>query len=238
MNGSDAGAGNRPHTDFDVKNCTGGNCARRVEYLKASSDLLLTDLQDAVALWAPDGKARVRVESDAAVGIRSIVTGLGSLSYGELAGERMKLGVMLHDPEEEHDCFADNTHNSHYYNQVGMMVVYAGRYVRVDGTVVEGPGLGDLVATKASDAAKAIEDAMAETYAKMRIMKDTADSRVMAYDQMLAKGNKDGNAMVLDVVDALVKQAKAIEVAMKPLGITGVEFEGSDSLDDPSAVFQ
>ena len=25
---------------------------------------------------------------------------MGSLSYGELAGERMKLGLMLNDPEE------------------------------------------------------------------------------------------------------------------------------------------
>ena len=52
-----------------------------------------------------------------------MLTGLGSLSYGELAGERMKLGLLLHDPEEEHDCFADNTHNSHYYNIVGMQAV-------------------------------------------------------------------------------------------------------------------
>ena len=53
----------------------------------------------------------------------AIVTGIGSLSYGELAGERMKLGLMLHDPEEEHDCFSDNTHNSHYYDVVGMQHV-------------------------------------------------------------------------------------------------------------------
>src|SRR3546814_13690158 len=43
-----------------------------------------------------------------------------SLSYGELAGERMKLGLLLHDPEEEQDCFSDNTHNSHYYDVEGM----------------------------------------------------------------------------------------------------------------------
>ena len=50
--------------------------------------------------------------------ITRILTGMGSLSYGELAGERMKLGLMLNDPEEEHDCFSDNTHNSHYYNVI------------------------------------------------------------------------------------------------------------------------
>ena len=39
-----AGAGNRPATDFDVANCTGGNCDRRAAYLAAASDLLVADL--------------------------------------------------------------------------------------------------------------------------------------------------------------------------------------------------
>ena len=67
-----------------------------------------------------------------------MLTGLGSLSYGELAGERMKLGLILHDPEEEHDCFSDNTHNSHYYDEVGMIAIYSGSYKRSDGSVIEG----------------------------------------------------------------------------------------------------
>ena len=71
-------------------------------------------------------------------GLATILTGLGSLSYGELAGERMKLGLLLHDPEEEHDCFSDNTHNSHYYDEVGMMAIWTGRYTRTDGSIVEG----------------------------------------------------------------------------------------------------
>ena len=29
----------------------------------------------------------------------------------------MKLGLLLHDPEEEHDCFSDNTHNAHFYDR-------------------------------------------------------------------------------------------------------------------------
>ena len=83
-----------------------------------------------------------------------MLTGMGSLSYGELAGERIKLGLMLHDPEEEHDCFSDNTHYSHYYDQVGIMNVYLGTYKRIDGSTVKGPSLSDLVAAedKAVDA--------------------------------------------------------------------------------------
>lgn len=38
-----------------------------------------------------------------------MLTGTGSLSYGELAGERIRRGMMLHGLEEEHDCFSDCT---------------------------------------------------------------------------------------------------------------------------------
>ena len=63
----------------------------------------------------------------------------------------MKLGLLLHDPEEEHDCFSDNTHNSHYYDIVGMLNVYNGRYVRIDGRQIQGPSLAALVGEVAPD---------------------------------------------------------------------------------------
>ncbi|MEQ8506167.1 MAG: imelysin family protein [Rhodospirillales bacterium] len=233
LNGTGPGAGNRPHTDFDTKNCTHGNCDRRAQYLTAATDLLIADLKDIVAQWAPDGDARKAVKD-----VGAIIKGLGSLSYGELAGERIKLGLMLHDPEEEHDCFADNTHNSHYFDQVGMMAVYSGHYARIDGSVVMGPSLADLVKAKDAKLAAKIDDAMNATLARMQIMKDLADRRVMAYDQMIGEGNVAGNKIIQDVVDGLVAQAKAIESAMAPLGLSGVSFEGSDSLDNPTAVFK
>ena len=34
LNGTGPGAGNRPATDYDVKNCTGGHCDRRAQYLE------------------------------------------------------------------------------------------------------------------------------------------------------------------------------------------------------------
>ena len=78
-------------------------------------------------------------------GLATILTGMGSLAYGELAGERIKLGLMLHDPEEEHDCFSDNTHWSHYYDAKGIKNIYLGEYSRIDGTKVSGKSLSNLV---------------------------------------------------------------------------------------------
>ena len=232
LNGSNAGAGNRPYTDLDPQNCTNGNCERRAAYLSAASTLLVADLEEMVAAWGPDGQARKDTS------ITAMLQGLGSLSYGELAGERMKLGLMLHDPEEEHDCFADNTHNSHYYNQVGMLAIYNGRYVRIDGTVVEGASLARHLAKTEPMVAAKIATAMAAAHDRLLTMKVTADERRMAYDQMLAEGNTAGNKIMQDAIDALVVQAKSFETAMAPLGISSMEFEGSDSLDNPNAVFQ
>lgn len=238
LNGVSSGAGNRPYTDFDRVNCTNGNCDRRGDYLVSASELLVMDLIEMVEAWGPEGAARQHVTKNPQVGIAAMIQGLGSLSYGELAGERMKLGLMLHDPEEEHDCFSDNTHNSHFYDQVGMLAIYNGRYVRIDGSVVEGPSLASHLKHIQPGTAQRIDVAMSEAHARLYAVKSKADSRQMSYDQMLGKDNAAGNALLQNAIDALVAQAKSIELAMAPLGISAMIFEGSDSLDDPGAVFK
>jgi putative iron-regulated protein len=57
----------------------------------------------------------------------------------------------------------------------------------------------------------------------------------MAYDQMIGADNPEGNQIIEDVVDGLVAQARAIEGVVSALGLS-IELEGSDSLDNPSAV--
>ena len=238
LNGTGAGAGDRPHTDFDPANCTGGHCDRRIQYLTAASDLLQSDLEEMVANWAEDGAARAAlVDGDPNAGLTAILTGLGSLSYGELAGERMKLGLMLHDPEEEHDCFSDNTFNSHYYDAQGIVNVYGGRYERVDGSVVEGPGIADLVAAKDAAVAEEITGKLDATMAAMTALKQRGET-VEAYDQMIGEGNGEGNMVVQAAVDALVAQTRSLERAIAALDLSGATIEGSDSLDNPGAVFE
>jgi putative iron-regulated protein len=235
LNGTGPGAGNRPATDFDTKNCTNGNCDRRVAFLKAATDLLVADLEEMAANWKAEGEARKQLAAKGDEGgLATILTGIGSLSYGELAGERMKLGLILHDPEEEHDCFSDNTANSHYYDQAGMVAAWQGKYTRTDGTVVEGPSIRDFAAAKNADAAKRVDDALAVTTAKMQVLKDTSD-KGEAYDQMIGADNAAGNAIVQAAIDGLVGQTRAVEAVVAALGLK-IEVEGSDSLDNPSAV--
>ncbi|MCP5083938.1 MAG: peptidase [Alphaproteobacteria bacterium] len=235
LNGTDGGAGKRPHTDFDKANCTGGNCGRRADYLAAATKLMISDIEEMVASWKADGKAREALMKDPAKGgLTAILTGMGSLSYGELAGERMKLGLLLHDPEEEHDCFSDNTHESHYYDTVGIQNVYNGKYTRTDGSVVEGPSISDLVKAKDASLDGALRKDLAATHAKMTILKKRAETKER-YDQMIGEGNAEGNAVVQAAIDALVVQTKSIEKAVVALGLK-TEVEGSDSLDNPNAV--
>ena len=237
LNGTDAGAGNRPASDYDTANCTNGNCDRRAAYLKAASTLLLSDLEEMVAAWAPEGGATKAVASDPKAGLSAILTGMGSLSYGELAGERMKLGLLLHDPEEEHDCFSDNTHNSHLYDAVGIQTAYTGNYVRPDGTKMTGPSLSELVAEKDAALDTEMKDKLAKTVAAMETMAERAET-TEAYDQMIGEGNDEGNAVVQAAIDGLIDQTKTIERVISSLDVGAIELEGSDSLDNPNAVFQ
>ncbi|NKI60906.1 peptidase [Labrenzia sp. PO1] len=238
LNGTEAGAGNRPATDFDPANCTGGNCERRIQYLQAATDLLISDLEEMANAWAPDGAAREELAGKGeAGGLATILTGMGSLSYGELAGERIKLGLMLHDPEEEHDCFSDNTHMSHYNDVVGIRNVYFGSYKSPVGNDVSGASLADLVAEKDPALAEEMKTKLDATLAAFEAMKARAEGGE-AYDQMIGEGNDEGNAVVQAAVDALVDQTASIERVVKVLELDDIAFEGSDSLDNPGAVFE
>ncbi len=238
LNGTEHGAGERAWTDYAVgDDCTNGNCDRRGAYLKAATDLLVSDLEWITAQWAEGGEARETVLSDEDAGITTILTGMGSLSYGEQAGERMRLGLMLNDPEEEHDCFSDNTHNSHYYDGLGIQNVYLGEYVRVNGDLVSGPALADLVEAADSELNAELTGKLSTTMMKLGRIKTAAEAG-FSYDQMLAQGSDAGEALVMGGVDALVDQTRSIERAVAALELDGVAIEGSDSLDNPTAVFE
>ncbi len=235
LNGTGPGNGARPASDFDTKNCTNGNCARRAQYLRAATDLLVDDLAWMAAQWTPGGEARKPLMEGDEAGLTAIMTGLGSLSYGELAGERMKLGLMIHDPEEEHDCFSDNTHASHFFDALGIRNVYLGTYRRVDRSLVAGPSVSDLVKAKSPEIDAEVRAKLDATMDAMNAMYLRALTTEL-YDQMIGEGNDAGNAVVERVIAALLDQTKSIERAVAVLDLKAIEFEGSDSLDSPGKV--
>ncbi|MFH4856696.1 imelysin family protein [Vibrio diabolicus] len=232
LNGTNAGAGQRAYTDFVVgSECTNGHCDRRGEYLKAAADLLVQDLEWMEKQWSAEVKGNYRetlLNDSADNGLRKMLFGMGSLSLGELAGERMKVALEANSTEDEHDCFSDNTHNSHYYNEQGIYNVYTGLYKREDGTLLSGPSIADLVAQKDKQAAKEIQKQFDVTRNQVVKLVTSAEKNNQHFDQLIAAGNAQGNTLVNDTIMSLVAQTGSIERAA---GIIGIDSLSPDTAD-------
>ena len=65
---------------------------------------------------------------------------------------------------------------------------------------------------------------------------DTANP--FKYDQMLGEGSQKGEVIIMNVVNSLVDEARALESAVEAIGLSalGDDLEGSDSLDNPDSV--
>lgn len=231
LNGTGPGAGNRPASDYMTGDgATGGHNERRRTYLRAVTQLLVSDLQEMVGNWKPnvEDNYRATLESEPATdGLRKMLFGMGSLSLGELAGERMKVSLEANSPEDEQDCFSDNTHYSHFYDAKGIRNVYLGEYTRVDGTKMSGASLSSLVAKADPAADAALKADLAATEAKIQVMVDHANNGEH-YDQLIAADNEKGNQIVRDSIAALVKQTGSIEAAAGKLGISDLNPDNAD----------
>jgi putative iron-regulated protein len=53
---------------------------------------------------------------------------------------------------------------------------------------------------------------------------------------MIGEGNTEGNAVVQKAIDGLLDQTKSFERAVAILDLKAIQFEGSDSLDNPDKV--
>ncbi|MZR63376.1 imelysin family protein [Alcanivorax sp. DP30] len=230
LNGTEAGAGQRPATDFATgAEATGGHNARRRAYLQAVTNLLIADLEFMVAQWQPGAENyRAELEADAVKnGLRKMLFGMGSLSLGELAGERMKVALAAHSPEDEHDCFSDNTHFSHFYNGKGIRNVYLGEYQRVNGDTVSGPSLSDLVAARDTAADRALKQELTASEAALQGLVDSAANGTH-FDQLIAPGNAEGAALINGAIEALVQQTGGIEKAALVLDIQALNPDTAD----------
>ena len=139
-----SGPGSRPYEDYLTgAGAAASNGDRRGQYLRVAAELLVDDLTTLVAAWAPDAPGNYRddfVDGAPADALRAMLSGIGVLSKGELASERMDVALRSLDQEDEHSCFSDNTHIDILMNAVGIQNVYLGRY-----GYLEGPSISDLV---------------------------------------------------------------------------------------------
>lgn len=236
LNGTNPGAGNRPWSDYSLDNCTNDNCDRRRDYLKSASLLLVSDLEEMVQNWQPGGEAYSDLKAKGLQGgMATMLTGMGSLAYGELAGERIRLGLLLNDPEEEHDCFSDNTHNSHYYDALGIQNVYLGEYRRINGDLISGPSLSALMLQEAPGVSAEMMARLEETESAMQALVSAAEQG-KPFDVLIGRDNAEGEEIITRIVEALMEETRTIENIINALGLVNVSIEGSTSLDDPQSI--
>ena len=211
---SDSGPGNRSADDFIDGRAP--NADRRRQYLALVTELLLDDLGSLVRAWSPDRRNhyRARFESGGTASLRKMLVGLGSLSRGELAGERLEVALASQDQEDEHSCFSDNTHRDAVTNALGIENVWLGRYRRADGTLLQGPGLRDLVAAK--DAALADR-----TTQQIRQSVLAAEAIQAPFDREIVGGDAaPGRLRVRATIASLTQQSRDLVEAAAAIGIT------------------
>jgi len=225
LNQSPTDKGRRPWTDFsNTPACTGGNCDRRAQYLRAATTVLMTDLKYMTDDWSTEFDNNYRAELLSASpdeGLRRMVFGIGSFSLGELAGERMNVALLAHSQEDEHSCFSDNTHNDIDQNIVGINNIYHGRYTRLDGEILQGPSLHDLLLDTDPVLAERLANSLADTKAKSEVLVKTAEAGEH-FDQQILNGNQAGNARIKAIIEALREQTKYIEALSKTLALPNV----------------
>ena len=207
------GPGARPVEDYT----TNANADRRGQYLAVASDLLLVHLQDMVDAWAPGGgNYRAQFESmDTDAALANIITGIGELSRGELAGERMAVAYEERSQEDEHSCFSDNTTADIIGNAVGIRMVLEGDYGTVRGT-----GVIDLFAAydeiRDSELASKLESEVATSIALTRQIPPPFDQHLT--DE--APDSSYGRTLTLQAIEALGRQTDTIVAAADAMGIT------------------
>lgn len=230
INGTRPGVGMRPFTDYS----TDPHAERRAAYLKAASTLLVRDLEEMVANWEQEGAARTALRQ---LGLAVILTGMGSLGRSEMAGRRMEPSLTLHDPEQEEDRFSDYTHISLLMNGVGIRNVYLGRYLRTDGSLVEGASLRALLDTRSPALADELNALIVGTVTRLTAISNRAHSSGQFYDEQIGAGNPGGNGLVRSAIDALIAQTDAIERAADLLELSdAVVIDGSSRRDGADAL--
>lgn len=203
------GAGSRPVSDYT----TAANADRRAAYLQVVTDQLMVHLQELVDAWEP-GSSNYRAGFEAMAStdaLRLAFTGIGEMSRGELAGERMSVAYLERSQEDEHSCFSDNTHVDIIANARGVEMVLLGSYPGG----VSGTGLLEVIA--AADAELA-----AQLRGEISVSINAARAIPAPFDQHLRDGvsdNDPGRQAVLATIEALETQTDTIVAGADILGI-------------------
>jgi putative iron-regulated protein len=235
-----AAGGQRPLTDFT----TDTHADRRHAYLEVVVNKLIADLELVQAEWAKGSTTNYRAEfttitneADAKQKLTEILTGMGTLSEGELAGERMQIAFSSNSQEDEHSCFSDNTHRDIWLNAEGVSNSFYGSYAGYDSTLdgtdnettnaIDGYGIDEYL-TEVGLTGIAVETKAALVLTEINYNLIDASARNGAPFDVLIMSATEENP-VAKTIKSLNAQSRLIQDTANQLGLgTVVEEDASD----------
>jgi len=232
--GNLAFGGQRPLSDFSSSPLG----SRRLLFMTVVVDKLIADLEvvrdgwlDGIAGNYRDQFTSVSDRADAVQKLTEILTGMGTLSEGELAGERMQISYSANSQEDEHSCFSDNTHRDVWLNAEGISNSFEGVYAGYDsdldgiddaGSAVDGFGFDDYIAEVNVDSLTAIGTSLsallAETEANYKSL-DTTARNGRPVDVLIMEANRNTENPVYLTIISLNAQSAAIAELAEALDI-------------------
>lgn len=210
------GPGQRAHTDYLTgAGASAANGARRAEYLTTVAHLLVDDLKSVRDAWAETADYRLAfVKDDSRASLRKMLTGMGSLTKGELRGERINVAYESKDQEDEHSCFSDTTLDDYINDAKGIQNVYLGRFGTIDG-----PGIDELVRARNAELDTKMQARLTASIAALEAVKAEGP-----FDQMiLGADTTPGRQKIAAAMAALLAQAETIQEVAAVLGIGQVD---------------
>jgi putative iron-regulated protein len=211
------GPGARPNTDYvEGDDGTAENQDRRGLYLSTTSSLLVGHLEDLVDAWAAGDDSNYRAELDGVTpkeAFTRILTGMVVLSGFETGGERIQTALDSGDQEDEHSCFSDNTKRDMVQDVQGVLNVWEGRYERIDGSVVSGPGVREVVRAKSTALADELDERIARSL-------ELANALGPRFDREISFDNPDGRARVEALAESLRVQNDLLEDVFRGFQLT------------------
>jgi putative iron-regulated protein len=237
LNGTKVGAGERSFNDFQTDKsglCSASNCDRRRDYLNVSTELLVDDLQAMKLEWNESATTTAGtlafnfLNSDDA--IRYMLFAMKTMATDELAAARMNEGLEGVDPEQEHDCFSDLSHIAIYHNFQGIRNAFYGGYQSIDGKIVQGASLADLINQKDKKLFNEFDSAFQALEKNMSKVLNAGEQtkNPIRFDQIIGQADTaPEKKAALDAVYQLVSLSSSFDKVEALLSIEALTLSGS-----------
>ncbi len=247
-----ANGGQRSVDDFQYTTVNDNSVGdRRHQYLEVAVDKLIADLTQVQEGWSSEIEDNYRSqfvtianEAEAKQKLTEILTGMGTLSEGELAGERMQIAFVNNSQEDEHSCFSDNTHRDIWLDAEGVSNSYNGVYAGYDSDLdgiddvttnaVNGYGIDAYLAEVGLESyATEAEEALAETVDNYEAI-DALARNGQPFDVLIMSAPTEDSAIGKTII-SLNNQAQAIQEIATALGLGDVVDDEASGCNTASA---